>query len=76
MWGNQYVNDIGNDCLASVDGTDFQLAWGANSFVTNSKRNLVYDMKLLCACAQVILFGQVVRTFRDYTTILKYSVWD
>ena len=29
MWENQYANDIGNDCLASVDGTDFQLAWGA-----------------------------------------------
>ena len=29
MWENRYVNDIGNDCLASVDGTDFQLAWGA-----------------------------------------------
>ena len=29
MWENQYVNDIGNDCLASVDGTDFQMGWGA-----------------------------------------------
>ena len=26
---NRYVNDIGNDCLASVDGTDFQMGWGA-----------------------------------------------
>ena len=29
MWENRYVNDIGNNCLASVEGTDFQLAWGA-----------------------------------------------
>ena len=29
MWENRYVNDIGNDCLASVDGTDFQMGWGA-----------------------------------------------
>ena len=30
VWENRYVNDIGNDCLVSVDGTDFPLAWGSN----------------------------------------------
>jgi len=30
IWENRYANDIGNDCLVSVDGTDFPLAWGSN----------------------------------------------
>lgn len=25
IWENRYKNDIGNDCLASVDGTDFRV---------------------------------------------------
>ena len=29
-WENRKINDIGNDCLVSVDGTDFALAWGSN----------------------------------------------
>jgi len=24
LWDNRYQNDIGNDCLVSVDGTDFR----------------------------------------------------
>lgn len=29
-WENQKINDIGNDCLMSVDGTDFLLAYRSN----------------------------------------------
>ena len=29
-WENRIINDIGNDCLLSVDGTYFALAWGSN----------------------------------------------
>ena len=27
---NRKINNVGNDCLISVDGTDFALAWGAD----------------------------------------------
>ena len=29
-WENRKIDDIGNNCLVSVDGTDFALAWGSN----------------------------------------------
>ena len=29
-WENRKINNIGNNCLVSVDGTDFALAWGSN----------------------------------------------
>ena len=32
IWENCYVDDIGNDCLASVDGTDSCFAWVSSDF--------------------------------------------
>ena len=59
MWENRYVNDIGNDCLASVDGTDFQLAWGAKykQFVChkfNKKPGLRYEVAVCLRTSDIV----------------------
>ena len=59
MWENRYVNDIGNDCLASVDGTDFQLAWGAKykQFVCHKfkkKPGLRYEVAVCLRTSDIV----------------------
>ena len=59
MWENRYINDIGNDCLASVDGTDFQLAWGAKDkrFVCHKFKNkpgLRYEVAVCLRTSDIV----------------------
>lgn len=59
MWENRYVNDIGNDCLASVDGTDFPLAWGAKykQFVCHKfkkKPGLRYEVAVCLRTSDIV----------------------
>ena len=59
MWENRYVNDIGNDCLASVDETDFQLAWGAKykQFVCHKfkkKPGLRYEVAVCLRTSDIV----------------------
>ena len=59
MWENRYINDIGNDCLASVDGTDFQLAWGAKDkrFVCHKfkkKPGLRYEVAVCLRTSDIV----------------------
>ena len=79
MWENRYVNDIGNNCLALVDGTNFQLQDGVQetnaSAVTSSKGNLACNMKLLL-CAFACLGEWTALSIWDYTMISKYFAKD
>ena len=66
IWENRYVDDIGNDCLASVDGTDFALAWGASDkrlscYKFYGKPGLRYEVAL-CLCT-----GDIVWTSGPHT---------
>ena len=57
MWEHRFKNDKGNDCLVSVDGTDFRIAEQGRLFYFHKFKNLLFGMKLPCAFFQETLSG-------------------
>ena len=56
---NRKINDIGNNCLISVDGTNFALAWGANQkrsscYKFRGKSGLQYEAGVYLFCFDLI----------------------
>ena len=56
---NCKINDIGNNCLISVDGTNFELAWGANQkrsscYKFRGKSGLQYEAGVYLFCFDLI----------------------
>ena len=58
-WKNRKINDIGNDCLVSVDGTDFALAWGSNQrrlscYKLKGKPGLQYEVAVCLRTSDIV----------------------
>ena len=59
-WDKRITGDLGNDCLVSVDGTDFRIQQGYGiDFYLTSLGVLDFVMKLRFAFSRAILFGSM-----------------
>ena len=57
-WDKRITGDVDNDCLVSVDGTDFRIQRGyGNDFFRTSSRVLDFVMKLRFVFSRATLFG-------------------
>ena len=50
IFENRFKMDTGNDCLISVDGTDFRVPEVGSTYYSHKFKKVVYDMRLLFAC--------------------------
>lgn len=56
MWENRKINDIGNDCLVSVDGTDFQILRKGRKFYSHKfkKSGLRYEVAICIRTGDIV----------------------
>ena len=74
MWENRYKLDKGNDCLISVDGTDFRVAENGRKFYSHKfkKSALRYEIGLCILTGDVVwLNGPYVAGSHNDITIFR-----